>query len=168
MSCARYRAFRWLLPSYLAVVLITNPLCVAVCAKDPPPWHEPELVFDAIITNMYVMPFREFEKVCLERGTGHGIKADTLESILQDFKETNSPRIMRRKDWHNSILNLHCAGGWNVTLTISFGPPSLPIYRNPCYFTMDLRPKIETLRTPIMQSRLAADGMLKRLAQAQK
>jgi hypothetical protein len=34
---------------------------------------------------------------------------------------------------------------------VNFGHPSLPIYRNPCYFTMDLRLKVEILHTPIMQ-----------------
>jgi len=46
---------------------------------------------------------------------------------------------------------------------VNFGHPSLPIYRNPCYFTMDLRLKVDILHTPIMQSRLAANGMPKRL-----
>jgi hypothetical protein len=48
------------------------------------------------------------------------------------------------------------------TAYVNFGHPSLPIYRNPCYFTMDLRLKIEILHTPIMQSRLAANRMPKR------
>jgi hypothetical protein len=38
---------------------------------------------------------------------------------------------------------------------VNFGHPSLPIYRNPCYFTPDLRPKIEILHTPIMQKGLS-------------
>ena len=47
---------------------------------------------------------------------------------------------------------------------VNFGHPSLPIYRNVRYFTLDLRLKIEILHTPIMQSGLAANGMPKRLA----
>jgi hypothetical protein len=47
---------------------------------------------------------------------------------------------------------------------VNFEHPSLPIYRNLRYFTLDLRLKIEILHTPIMQSRLAANGMPKRLA----
>jgi len=50
---------------------------------------------------------------------------------------------------------------------VNFGPPSLPIYQYLRYFTLNLRFKIKMLRTPITQSRLAANGMPKRLAQAQ-
>jgi serine/threonine protein kinase len=46
---------------------------------------------------------------------------------------------------------------------INFGHPSLPIYRNPGYFTMDLRLKIEILHTPKC-SRLVANSMPKREA----
>jgi hypothetical protein len=34
---------------------------------------------------------------------------------------------------------------------VTFGHLSLPICRNPRYFTMDLRLKVEILHTPIMQ-----------------
>ncbi len=47
------------------------------------------------------------------------------------------------------------------TAYVNFGHPSLPIYQNLRYFTMDLRLKIEVLHTPIMQ---AANDMPKRLA----
>ena len=56
----------------------------------------------------------------------------------------------------------HAQAGIPKRSYVNFGHPSLPIYRNPCYFTMDLRLKIEILHTPIMQSRLAANGMPKR------
>jgi hypothetical protein len=47
---------------------------------------------------------------------------------------------------------------------VNFGHTSLPIYRYLRYLTLNLRLKIGILHTPIMRSRLAANGMPKRLA----
>ena len=51
-----------------------------------------------------------------------------------------------------------------MTAYVNFGHPSLSNYRNPFYFTLDLKLKIEIMHTPIMQSRLAANDMPKRRA----
>ena len=37
------------------------------------------------------------------------------------------------------------------TFYVNSPNPSLPVYRNPCYFTMDLRTQTKRLRTPILQ-----------------
>jgi hypothetical protein len=47
---------------------------------------------------------------------------------------------------------------------VNFGNPSLPIYRNLRYFTLDLRLKIKILYSPIAQGGLAVNGMPKRPA----
>lgn len=91
---------------YLPAILALGLFCVALSAQGPQRPAADSLIFDPVITEQQVMPYAEFERIAQESAAKAGIPQSLMASILRDFREYRSNRIIRPQEWRYSMLDL--------------------------------------------------------------